>query len=211
MGAQPSHHQIIFDLGNVLIRWDPRKLYRKIFRDDEGGMEWFLANVCNAAWNEQLDSGLSFADAIQERTRAFPKYADQIRAYQERWFETLGDPIGENVALLKDLREIGYKVYALTNWSAETFYPAQKRFEFLGWFEGVVVSGEERLIKPDPRIYHLLLSRYNLRANSAIFMDDSLKNIEAARSIGIDAIHFSEGVDLRQELRRRNVLVDRNS
>jgi 2-haloacid dehalogenase len=203
----PSHHTIIFDLGNVLIRWDPRNLYRKLFGSDVDGMEWFLKNVCNAAWNEQLDAGVTFAEAVQERIALFPNHESLIRAYHERWFETLGEPIQENVAVLADLRERGYKVYALTNWSAETFPVAQERYPFLKWFEGVVVSGEERLIKPDPRIYQRLLERYQLTAKNSIFIDDTLRNVEAARHLSITAVHYTDVVNLRQELRSNQVVI----
>ncbi len=201
----PTGHHLIFDLGNVLIRWDPRNLYRKIFGNDLQGMEWFLANVCNAEWNDRLDAGQSFASAVAERITKFPDQADLIRAYHERWFETLGAPVTENVAVLGDLKRIGYKVHALTNWSAETFYPAQKLFPFLTWFDGVVVSGEEGLVKPDPRIYQRLLERYQLNPASAIFIDDVTRNVEAARRLGITAIQFSEQVDLRLELRQLGI------
>jgi 2-haloacid dehalogenase len=196
----PSHHTVIFDLGNVLIRWDPRNLFRKIFVEDVAAMEWFLANVCTLEWNEQLDAGVTFAEAVRDRTAMFPEHAHLIRAYHERWFETLGDAISENVQVLSDLKRVGYKVYGLTNWSAETFQPARKLYPFLNWFDGVVVSGEERLVKPDPRIYQCLLERYEINASSSIFIDDSARNIEAARKLGITAIHFVPGVDLRSEL-----------
>jgi 2-haloacid dehalogenase len=200
MQQAPTNHQVIFDLGNVLIRWDPRNLYRKIFGTDIQGMEWFLAHVCNAEWNDRLDAGQSFVSAVAERIAKFPDHADLIRAYHERWFETLGEPVAENVAVLSDLKRIGYQVHALTNWSAETFYPAQKLFPFLTWFDGVVVSGEEGLVKPDPRIYQRLLDRYRLTASSAVFIDDVHRNVEAAKGLGIKAIQFNESINLRREL-----------
>lgn len=202
MFEPPTGHQVIFDLGNVLIRWDPRNLYRKIFGDDVQGMEWFLTHVCNPAWNDRLDAGQSFASAVAERIAEFPDHAELIRAYHERWFETLGEPVTANVEVLADLKRLGYKVHALTNWSAETFYPATKLFPFLTWFDGVVVSGEEGLVKPDSRIYQRLLDRYHIQATSAIFIDDVTRNVEAARRLGITTIQFVDGVDLRQELRQ---------
>ncbi|MBM4250820.1 MAG: HAD family phosphatase [Deltaproteobacteria bacterium] len=202
MFQPPTGHQVIFDLGNVLIRWDPRNLYRKIFGEDVQGMEWFLANVCNPAWNDRLDAGQSFAAAVAERIAEFPDHAELIRAYHERWFETLGEPINANVEVLADLKRLGYRVHALTNWSAETFYPAKKLFPFLTWFDGVVVSGEEGLVKPDSRIYKRLLERYQIDAASAVFIDDVTRNVEAARQLGITTVQFVDGVDLRQELRQ---------
>ena len=197
---------IIFDFGNVLIKWDRKNLYRKIFSDkDELG--FFLEKVCPLDWNAQMDKGKSFDASIAERKILFPKYAKEIQLYKDRWVEMLNGAIDSNVAILKECYESNEFVsYGLTNWSAETFPIAQEHFEFLNWFEGIVVSGEEKLIKPGKEIYLLLLDRYNLKAEACVFIDDSKANIETAEELGIKGIHFTEGLSVKNELRKLNVL-----
>ena len=191
---------IIFDLGGVLIDWNPRHLYRTIFGDDQAAMEWFLANVCTQEWNLQQDAGRSWQEAVAEAQSRHPNHAEYIRAYWERWEETLGGAIEGTVALLDELRSKPVRLLALTNWSAETFPIGRRRFPFLDWFEGVVVSGVEKQIKPDRAIYELLLNRYRVDPQRAVFIDDSTANVEGARRAGLHAIRFRDPPALRREL-----------
>jgi 2-haloacid dehalogenase len=196
---------VVFDLGGVLIDWNPRHLYRQLF-DDEAAMERFLAEVCHSAWNEEQDRGRSFAEAIEEAALRFPEHRALIEAYHRRWGEMLAGPIEGSVALLAELREAGHELHALTNWSVETFPIARERYAFLGWFASILVSGEERLIKPDPRIFQLLLERIGRAADACIYIDDNPKNAAAAAALGFDAVHFRSPEQLRADLARLGVL-----
>jgi len=181
---------IIFDLGKVLINWDPQNLFRKLFTDEKE-MEFFLSEVCTMNWNEQQDAGRSWQDGIDLLVPQFPKYEKEINAYFDRWEEMLGGEISGTVDILKELKASGkYRLYGLTNWSAETFPIAVKQFEFLNWFEEILVSGEEGIKKPDPAIYELLLDRYQIDRKTAVFIDDSLRNVTAAEKVGLKSIHF---------------------
>ena len=197
---------IIFDLGGVLIDWDPRYLYRPIFADDVVGMEDFLARICPSDWNRQMDAGVPFADAIARRRREFPEHAELIALWQDGWPQMLRDAIPETVEILAALRARGHRLVALTNWSAETFPIAWERFAFLGWFEDIVVSGAERLAKPDPRIFRLTLERNRLDPTRTIFIDDLPANVQAAAALGIDAVRFEGAAGLRTDLERRGLL-----
>lgn len=200
-------HAIIFDLGGVLIDWDPRYLYKKIFHKEEE-MEWFLENVCTPEWNELQDAGRSFAVATQELLTKFPIHEQAIRAWYDRWPETFGGPMHETVDILKSVRNANrQRLFALTNWSAETFPLAQQRFDFLQWFEGIVVSGVEKTRKPLPEFYEILLKRYKVVPEEAIFIDDSLENVDAARRLGLHGLHFQGARVLRAELRKSGVLI----
>lgn len=181
---------VVFDVGNVLVDWNPRFLYRSIFAD-EAEMEWFLANVCTPAWNLEQDRGRPFADAVAERIALFPQHEAAIRAFDERWPETISGTIPESVALLETLRARGVPDYAITNFSHEKFALAKTRFPFLAGFRGTIVSGEEKLLKPDPAIYRLLLDRYGLHAADCVFIDDSAANVAGARAVGMNALHFT--------------------
>ena len=191
---------VVFDLGGVLIDWNPRHLYRKIFGDDREAMEWFLAHVCSPQWNLRQDAGRPWAEAVAEAEARHPEHAVHIRAYWERWEETMGGAIDGTVALLDELRSEPVRLLALTNWSAETFPIGRRRFPFLDWFEGIVVSGEEKLIKPDRAIYELLLQRYDVEPARAVFIDDSEANVAGAREAGLHAIRFRDPAALRREL-----------
>lgn len=190
---------VIFDLGNVLIGWDPRNLYRQLIAD-EAQMEWFLREVCSSAWNEQQDAGRPWSEATALLRAQYPEHSDWIDAYHLRWEETLLGALDDSVALLAQLRARGVRLLALTNWSQETFPIAQQRFEFLQWFEGIVVSGEERLIKPDPAIYQRLLQRYAVAPATALYIDDSLRNVQAAEALGLHGWWFQGAEGLRQRL-----------
>ena len=189
----------MFDLGGVLIDWDPRYLYRSIF-DDESRMEEFLATVTTRDWNIAQDAGRPWSEAVEELATRYPEWRDEINAYWQRWPETLGEAIEPTVEILAELRAAGVPLYALSNWSAETFPFAEARYPFLAWFDGIVVSGFERLVKPDPRIFRLLLDRYGLQPSGTIFVDDQAANVEAARGVGIHGIRFVDAPTLRADL-----------
>lgn len=197
---------IIFDLGAVLIDWNPHYMYRTIF-DDEEEMKHFLANVCTPDWNEEQDAGRTLQEGTDILVEQFPEHEDNIRAFYRRWEEMLGDAFWDTVEIFKELKASGnYKIYGLTNWSAETFPKAVAKFEFLQWFDGVVVSGEEKMRKPTPEFYHILLNRYDVKAEAALFIDDNLRNILAAEKLGIKSIRFTSANELRDELSALNLL-----
>jgi 2-haloacid dehalogenase len=190
----------IFDLGGVLLEWNPRHLYRKLFDGDEAAMERFLAEVCTTEWNERQDVGRSFADAVRE---LLPRHADKlelIEAFGTRFDEMVPGAIEGTVDVLAELKQRGVPLYAITNWSAETFPSLGKRFAFLSWFEGVIVSGMERVMKPDPRIFRILCERHAVAPQSAVFIDDVESNAAAASALGIHGIHFRSPEQLRREL-----------
>ncbi|WP_347159898.1 HAD family hydrolase [Pontibacter chitinilyticus] len=197
---------IIFDLGAVLVDWNPHYLYRKIF-DDEAEMHHFLQNICTSAWNEEQDGGRPLQEATELLIKEYPEQEENIRAYYGRWEEMLGGAIEGTVEIFRQLRESGkYKIYALTNWSAETFPVAQERYEFLNWFDGIVVSGEEKNRKPFDSFYQVLLERYSVNPEEALFIDDNLRNIQAAEKLGIPSIHFTSPEQLQEDLQERNIL-----
>ncbi|MET0918074.1 MAG: HAD family phosphatase [Burkholderiales bacterium] len=191
---------VVFDIGGVLLDWDPRHLYRKLFAGDERAMEDFLTNVCTAEWNKRQDAGRTFAEAHAELLPRHWEKAHLIEAFGRRFDEMIAGPIEGTVDILADLKRAAVPRYALTNWSAETYLPARERFDFLSWFDGVVISGEERVIKPDPRIFHILLERYHIAPDEAVFIDDNPDNAAAATALGIHGIHFRSPEILRREL-----------
>jgi 2-haloacid dehalogenase len=197
---------VIFDLGNVLIRWDPRNHYRDRF-ESAGDMERFLADIAPGAWNHEMDLGKPFAQAIAERTALHPEYGELLGEWKSQWERMLGGAIEESVALLGDLRDAGYRVAALTNWSAETFPVARQRFRFLDWFEDIVISGVERIAKPDPAMFALALARTGFVADRTVFIDDNLPNIDGARAAGLATIHFVSAQQCREGLRGLGVRV----
>lgn len=196
---------LLFDLGGVLIDWNPRYLYRPLF-DDEAAMEEFLARVCPPEWNHQMDAGKPFAEAVAERQREFPGHAELIALWKDGWEQMLREPIHQSVEIVSQLRARGHRLFALTNWSAETFPIARARYPFLRWFEDIVVSGEVKLAKPDPRIFELTIDRTGLDPASTVFIDDSSRNVEAARGTGLHAVHFREPEQLRSHLRQLALL-----
>jgi 2-haloacid dehalogenase len=196
---------IIFDLGGVLIDWNPRYMYRKIFNTEEE-TEWFLQNVTTLDWNENQDAGYPIHKATEELISKHPDWVPEIKSYYSRWLEMLGDAIHETVEIFRQLKENGnYKLYALTNWSAELFPHARERFEFLKWFDGIVVSGEEKMRKPSAEFYKILLDRYHLDPASTIFIDDSLRNVKGAEAVGITGIHFHNPSQLKEELQKLGI------
>jgi 2-haloacid dehalogenase len=197
---------IIFDLGGVLIDWNPEYVFLNEFHGDRKKMNWFFDNICTSQWNEEQDAGVSYHKATEERVKLFPEYEELIRMYYGRWEEMLGGQISGTVEILKNLKDSGqFRLIALTNWSHETFPIALDRFEFLSWFEGIVVSGEEKLIKPDPKIYQITLNRYGIEPQSAVFIDDREINVQAAIQQGMQGIQFKSPNQLKNELTHRNV------
>lgn len=196
---------IIFDFGGVLIDWNPVYLYSNVF-DTEEEMNYFLENICRYDWNVLQDAGRPISEATLQLQKQYPKYSEQISYYYGRWEEMLGGTIDENVKLIKSLKS-KYKLYGLTNWSAETLPIAMERYSFFEELDGIVVSGEEKIVKPDPKIYEVLLNRYNLNAESSLFIDDNAANIETARKMGFKTIHYTEDVNLEEILKSENILV----
>ena len=194
---------IIFDLGGVLIDWNPLYVFNDLIPDAERRKDFF-ENVCTNHWNEQQDAGTPIAQATAERIAMFPAWESEIRAYYGRWVEMLGDANHGTVEILKSLTDSpDYRIYALTNWSAETFPIAKsiERFQFLHWFEGILVSGEEHLLKPQPEIYEAILSRYDIDRTTAVFIDDNYKNVLGSETVGLKAIHFTTPELLASELK----------
>ncbi len=206
--AEQSRSIVIFDLGGVLIDWDPRHLYRKLLAGDEAAIEKFLATVCTHEWNRGQDAGRSFAEGARLLKVKHPHYAELIEAYGTRFDETMAGPIVGAVEILAALHKRGTPLYGLSNFSAETFPLAFERFEFLRWFEGIVISGEVGVIKPDPRIYEIMLARFEIDPHKAVYIDDVAINAEAARPFGIHGIHFTTPSALREELVRLALLRD---
>ena len=197
---------IIFDLGAVLIDWNPHYMYRTLF-DKEEEMKDFLATITTSDWNEEQDAGRSLQEGTEHLVQQFPEHEANIRAFYSRWDEMLGDALEGTVEILGQLKESGkYKIYALTNWSAETFPIALERFEFLSWFDGIVVSGAEMLRKPTPEFYNILLDRYRVNPAEALFVDDNYRNILAAEHLGIKSIHFTTPEALAEILHQMLIL-----
>ena len=205
----PGHHieNIIFDLGGVLIDWNPRYLYSKIFKGDEEQMEWFLTNICTNDWNMEQDAGRSLQKGTDLLVKQYPKYTEEITAYYQRWEEMLYGEIKDTVLILNLLHSLNEKkLYALTNWSAETFPVAWRRFPFLKLFEGIVVSGSEMTRKPYEKIYHILLDRYEIKAENSLFIDDNRENVDTALQLGFHGIHFKSPQLLKEEFLKLRLL-----
>ena len=197
---------IIFDLGGVLIDWNPDYVFDKLF-DDKEKKQFFFENICTPDWNEEQDAGRSIKQATEELAAQHPEWKEYIEAFYGQWTDMLGGPIHDTVHLFKQLKEkANHKFYALTNWSAELFPIALERYEFLHWFDGRVVSGEEKMRKPHPQFYQVLLQRYSLQPHETLFIDDNLRNIKAAEAIGINSIHFQSPEQLREELQQLRLL-----
>lgn len=199
---------IIFDLGGVLVDWNPDYVFLDEFGGDRKKMQRFYDEVCTFDWNENQDAGYPLAQATEDRVALFPEQEAMIRMYYGRWEEMLGGPIAGTVALLKKLVDHpDYRVVALTNWSAETFPIALARFDFLHWFEGIVVSGTERTRKPFPEIYQTTLQRFGLEAPASLFIDDNARNVAAAAALGIQTIQFKNPDQLNADLRTKGIRI----
>jgi 2-haloacid dehalogenase len=199
---------VVFDLGGVVVDWNPRYLYRKLFSGNEKAMEDFLATVCTTAWNEEQDAGRTFAEAGDLLKEIHPDKGELIDAWFARYGEMFSGEIPGTVEILRELRSRGVPVYALSNWSAETFPIAVKRFECLGWFKGVLLSGEVKLLKPDRRIFETFLERFSIEPSRAIYIDDRSENVAAAGELGMRGVVFSNSGALRTELTRAGLLAD---
>ena len=202
----PSCDTLLFDLGAVLIDWNPRYLYRPLFQGDETAMEHFLAEIAPPWWNLEIDAGKTFDQAVAERSALHPHHAELIALWRDGWETMLREEIAGSVEILGELRKKGHGLHALTNWSAETFPIARRRFEFLNWFENIVVSGEVGLAKPDPRIFALAIERCRLDPARTVFIDDSLCNVEAGRKAGLRTLHFRNPDQLRADLNELGLL-----
>ncbi|WP_343680517.1 HAD family phosphatase [Chryseobacterium arthrosphaerae] len=191
---------IIFDFGGVLMDWNPRYFFKDYFNDDDK-MEYFLENIAQNEWNIEQDRGRSLSEGTEIQIKKFPEWEKEIRAYYDNWTVMLKSDIPQNVDVLRKLKNTDYQLFGLTNWSAETFPYALENYDFFQIFDGkIVVSGTEKLIKPDPAIWHILLERYNIQAGESVFIDDNPKNIEMARSLGFATIHVTPDTNLEQEL-----------
>lgn len=198
---------VIFDLGGVLIDWNPEYVYLDVFNGDRQKMQWFFENICTSDWNENQDAGYPLHLATKERVAMFPEHEELIRMYYGRWEEMLGGAHHETVSVLNTLiKQNNRKIVALTNWSAETFPVALQRFEFLHWFEGIVVSGEEKTRKPFRDIYETTLNRFGLVPEQSVFIDDNLRNVKAAQELGIHGIHFKNAPQMVSELTKIGVI-----
>ncbi len=198
-GSARAIDGVVFDLGGVLIDWDPRLLYRRLLPDD-AAVEEFLATVCTSAWNARQDAGRPWSDAIAELVAAYPAQRDLIVAYRERWSEMLGGAIEGSVAVLAELRAAGVPLYALSNWAADTFEETRLRYDFLGWFERIVVSGAVGAAKPDPRVYRWLLDACGLDPRHLVYVDDLAANVRVAEAFGMHGIVFTGAASLRDSL-----------
>lgn len=205
----PARSVAVFDLGGVLIDWNPRYLYRKLFDGDDRAMEHFLANVCTASWNDQQDAGRTFAEGCALLKKIHPGKADLIDAWIERYAEMLGGEIAGTVEILAELRSRETPLYALSNWSTETFPMAEERFAFLKWFRGVLLSGEVRLRKPDRRIFEALCKTFAIDPSQAVYVDDRRDNVETASALGMHGVVFTDSSALRTELIRVGLIDDR--
>lgn len=206
-GGGKSVETVVFDIGNVLIDWNPRYLYRKVFADEEE-MEHFLGTVATFEWHLEQDRGRSQEEATALLFSQYPEYAREIEAYYGRWEEMFGGPIEGSVRLLEELCERSYPLYALTNWSAETFPLARDLYRFLGLFDEIVVSGELGMIKPDPEIYGVLVERTGLDPTASVFIDDSAPNVRAAEALGFMGVLFEGAEGLRDDLSTLGLLHD---
>ncbi len=196
----PQH--LVFDIGNVLIRWDQDIPFRALIPDDEMRAAFFR-DILPPTWNLEQDRGRSWTEAEAERIALFPDYTDLIRAYRARWHEMVPDAIEENLAVLRDAQRAGIRCFAITNFAADTFAETKERFPFLKSFEGTVVSAHERLLKPDPAIFRLFAERYAVAPAECLFIDDSAKNVAAAATLGFATVHVTSETDLRREVAAR--------
>ena len=196
---------IIFDLGGVLVDWNPEYVFLKEFKGDRKKMKWFLENICTMDWNEQMDAGKLIKDATNEKIKEFPQYEHLIRMYYGKWENMLKGEISDTVNILKALHSTAYRLFALTNWSAETFPVAIKRFDFLKLFDGIVVSGQIKMLKPEKEIYEYILNKYKLKSSECIFIDDRLSNVKGAELVGMHGIKFDTSQQLKSELKKYNI------
>ena len=197
---------VVFDFGGVLIGWNPRNLYTRYFPDKPQAMEDFLAEISFMEWNAQQDKGRPFAEAVAQLSAQFPHHAHLISAYQENWKESITGSIDGTVELLRLLKKKGYSLYGLSNWGTETFAMIRHEFDFFNLFDEIILSGEVKLIKPEPEIFELFLQKIGKPADQCLFIDDSEPNIVTARKLGFDTVHFESPEHLKNELEIRQLL-----
>ena len=195
---------IIFDLGGVLVDWNPEYLYLKEFKGNRKEMKWFLENVCTPDWNEKQDGGRLIKAAVDERIKLYPKYEKLIKIFYDRWDEMLKGEITSTVEILKRLKK-NYRLIALTNWSSETFPIALKKFDFLDLFEGIVVSGQINMRKPHKKIYNYTLKKYKLDPKKCLFIDDRKSNVNGAINCGIEGILYQSTKKLEIDLKKYEI------
>lgn len=195
---------VIFDFGGVLVDWNPHYLYDPYF-DSREKTDWFLANICNSAWNVQMDGGRPFSEGIAELVAKYPEWEKEIRMYRSEWLKMMGGQIPGMQTVVEELKANGCRVCGLTNWAADTFALVRHTYPVFGLLDGIVVSGEEKVAKPDPRIFRILLERYHINPEEAVFIDDNMPNIEAAKVLGLHTILFHSAEQLRKALRELNV------
>ena len=199
----PEINTFVFDLGGVLIDWNPDYVYCDFF-DNRDDMQWFYDNICTSEWNEQQDAGRSLAEGTEMLVRRFPEHEKLIRVFYDRWEDMLGGPISESVEILRHLKS-KYSIYALTNWSTETFPVALDKFDFLHWFDGIVVSGEEKTRKPLPEIYQRLIERFGIKPENSVFVDDKEYNLPPAKRLGFKTIHFKSPSQFKSALNQMEI------
>lgn len=197
---------IIFDFGNVLIEWDPRNVYKRYFPDDPDGMELFLKEVNFMEWNMLQDKGRPFKEGVAVLSEQFPHHSHLIQAYHDHWIDSVGASITGTIEILKQLKQAGYPLYGLSNWSAETFPHVREKYDFFDLLDGMVISGEVGHIKPDPEIFRLLLAKIRRPAQECLLIDDSLANIDQAKSMGFAVIHFQTAEQLAAALQELEIL-----
>jgi 2-haloacid dehalogenase len=197
---------IIFDFGNVLIKWDPRYVYKRYFPNDPEGMEHFLKEVDFMGWNALQDKGRTFKKGVAVLSAQFPQYAELIQAYHDHWKESIGISFTDTVEIMKELKQRKYPLYGLSNWSAETFPYAQEKFNFFSMLDDMVISGQVVFIKPEPQIYHLMLEKIGKPAQECLFIDDSLPNIQQAQKMGFETVHFESAEQLAGELSAMGIM-----
>jgi 2-haloacid dehalogenase len=197
---------IIFDYGNVLLEWDPRYVYQRYFPDDPEGMERFFREVNFMEWNAQQDKGRTFKEGVAELSKQFPQHSHLIQAYHDHWKDSIGGSISGTVDIMKQLKKAGYKLYGLSNWSAETFPYAREKYDFFHLFDDMVISGEVGHVKPNPRIFQIMLDKIGRPAGECLFIDDSLANIQQAQKMGFPVIHFQSPEQLRADLHQLKIL-----
>jgi 2-haloacid dehalogenase len=196
---------VVFDVGGVLLDWDPRHLYRKLF-DDEQEMERFLAELCTVEWHAQHDRGVPAEQSCAALAAEHPEYAELIHAWSRRTEEMIAGTIDGSIEILRELKADGIRCYALTNMEAETYPLRAARYEFMSWFDGTVVSAHEGVIKPEREIFERLLTRYGLEPARTLMIDDSRRNVEAAAGLGMQTVHYTSPAQLRGELERFGLL-----
>jgi 2-haloacid dehalogenase len=191
---------IIFDYGNVLLEWNPRYVYQRYFPNDPEGMEQFLKEIDFMEWNAQQDKGRTFAEGVVALSKQFPHHAHLIQAYHDHWIDSVGEAYWETVDLIHQLKEKGFPIYGLSNWSAETFPYAREKFNFFELFDDMVISGAVGFVKPEPEIFQILLAKIGRPAEECLFIDDSLPNIQQANTMGFKTIHFASPSQLKDGL-----------